>query len=152
MITKFRIFENNDINWTLIGDIQYDNKVAKVKKALDNGADINFRDIDRDGMTPLMHAIEKFRYRIIDYLIERGADINLQDDEGRTALMHAGEVHSFDILQTLLEAGAEWYIKDNYGYDFFYYTTGEYADMIKEDYPEEYKEYLMKKDAEKYNI
>ena len=69
-----------------------------------------------------------------------------------TALMIAGIMNSFEMLRLLIEAGADWSLKNNYKKDFFHYLMEDKEEIIIEDYPEEYKEYLWRKDVEKYNI
>ena len=145
--------KNNDINWSLIMAVEFDNKVSKVKNLIDSGADINFKDIDNENRTPLFHAINRGRYEIIDYLIENGADINYQDDDGMTPLMVAGsELNSFEVIQKLINSGADWFLTDNNGDYFIEHTFTDYQDMIEMDYPEKWKEYLMRIDAKTYNI
>jgi len=55
---------------------------------LDHGIDIDARDID--GMTPLMASIDAGEYilgpNVARVLIERGADLNIKDNEGETIL------------------------------------------------------------------
>jgi ankyrin repeat protein len=142
----------NDINWTLLREIEWDNRVDKIQKLLDQGADIEFRDSDNDNKSMLQTAIIRNREDIVRFLIEKGSDLNHQDDSGETALMMAGDVNSFTMLQILIEAGSNWLIEDNHGYDFFDYLLEDVQKMIIEDYPEKYKEYKIWKDAKKYNL
>ena len=61
-------------------------KVADIKAAIKNGADVNARD--EDGSTALMYAVVlNTNPDVIKALIAAGADINAKDEEGRTALM-----------------------------------------------------------------
>jgi hypothetical protein len=57
------------------------------------------------------------------------------------------------MLQILIESGANWNIKNNFSnFDFFDLLYNEDEEIIIEDYPDKYKDYLMKKDADKYNL
>jgi ankyrin repeat protein len=70
-----------------------------VNALIQAGADIN--KTDREGVTPLMHALIKGHETIIDSLIHYGASIDIQDENGRTALMIAskkGDKHNVDML------------------------------------------------------
>jgi len=52
---------------------------------LDKGADIN-APLTEDGVTPLMLAVQGQKYELVKLLLERDAQINLQDSEGYNAL------------------------------------------------------------------
>ena len=150
-----KTFENTiflNINDKLIDAIYFDNKVIKVKKLIESGADINYIDTSNDNMTPLMVSIVRNRIEITKYLIENGADTNSQDVDGKTPLMYAGSMNSFEMVQLLIEAGVDWNIKDDNGDDFFELLDDEMIKDVIENYPDEYKDYLMKKEAEKYNL
>ena len=47
--------------------------------------------------------------------MERGANIDIQDDYENTALVLASERGHFDVAKTLLERGANMDIRNNYG-------------------------------------
>ena len=78
-----------------------------VRKAIENGADVNERR--SDGYTPLMYAAldSGNNYEVISALIAAGADVNAKDKEGRTALMNAAQWgNNIDVIKVLLAAGA----------------------------------------------
>lgn len=54
------------------------------------------------GQTALMLAVSHGRMGMVQALLRRGADVNLQDDEGSTALMCASEHGHADIVRLLL--------------------------------------------------
>ena len=56
---------------------------------LQHNADIQF--VEKDKRTMLMNAVEKMDLTLIDYLIEKGTDINARDDEGNIALLYIAE-------------------------------------------------------------
>lgn len=60
-----------------------------------------FRSIQA-GQTALMLAVSHGRMGMVRALLDRGADVNLQDDEGSTALMCASEHGHADIVRLLL--------------------------------------------------
>ena len=61
--------------------------VERCKELIDDGADIETRD-DK-GMTPLMWASANFRTKILQLLIDRGANAHAQDNDGLSAVDHA---------------------------------------------------------------
>jgi len=147
----------NDINYSLLNAIEWDSRVDRVKKLIEEGADIEFRDPDNDNASMLMTAIIREREQIAMYLVEQGADLNHQDDDGVNALMCAGIYNSpFSTFQLLIDAGAEWNLEDDEGREFIDFVIESKEEMIKEDYPEKYAEYykrhLFKKDVKKYNL
>ena len=93
----------------------------EVKKAIEEGADINARY--KDGWTPLMHAA---RYNqdpeVTKILIDAGADINARDKDGWTPLMHAAGNQNPEVIKVLLDAGADGKAKSNEGKTAFDYA------------------------------
>jgi ankyrin repeat protein len=75
------------------------------------------------GMTALHGAAAQCHTDVIQWLLEKGSDINARDDKGRTPLMHAagngGQTH----VQALLDAGADIALRDKEGNDAIYYTS-----------------------------
>ncbi len=110
--------------------------LQKVRKAVELGADVNqrfsanlgqgFSSSTRTQLTALMLAA---RYpTILAYLIEKGADVNLQDYAGFTVLHIAARGQYNDSLRLLLAAGADPTITTEYGFraiDFYDDDDGE---------------------------
>ena len=74
---------------------------------IENGADI---DKGRnDNQTPLMIAAQKGHVSVATFLIEHGANVDLQDENGNTALHHTlyGSDVSCEILSCLTGSGAD---------------------------------------------
>jgi ankyrin repeat protein len=90
--------------------------------------------------------------------INNGADIDYQGEDGSTALIIAAYYEYHNIVKYLVEHDADWSILDNEGLDFFDFLRPKtelgqrMADMYIKLYPKQYQEYLLKKDANKYNI
>lgn len=119
--------------------------------SFDNLYNINF--INDNSFTPLTCAIYYNREDMVKKLIKFGADVNYQNDQGETPLMVAAIENNLDILKILTDSGADWNKKDSIGDDFFdYLYDQEFIDTLIEDYPEIYKDYTIKKEAEKYNL
>lgn len=70
---------------------------------------------DKDGRTPLIHAVVDDKLNIIKLLVEKGADINIQDSVGYTALHYASQNFSLETLKILLDNGAKIDIQDVHG-------------------------------------
>jgi len=128
MITRFKIFENLELDERLIDTVEFDDRIDKIDKLIKKGANVNCKSTD--GYTPLIYSIFQNRIRIADYLLKNGADINLKDNDGLTPLMWAAECNSFSFIQLLIDAGADWNLKDNDDKDFIDYLTEEIEEMI----------------------
>ncbi|HZI62387.1 MAG TPA: ankyrin repeat domain-containing protein [Pyrinomonadaceae bacterium] len=81
-----------------------------------DSSDLNL--VDEDDRTPLMHAVlaENADHKIVNMLIERGADVNAEDAvRNWTALQFAAQIQRDDIVKTLLENGASVDPVDTFG-------------------------------------
>jgi len=96
----------------LILAIQEQN-LNKVKRALQNGADINKPDLF--SWTPLMNAIIKKDLQITQYLLKNGANTDSKDLNGETPLFKAIEKNDNKICEELIKFGAKVNIKNNEG-------------------------------------
>lgn len=85
--------------------------VEDVKKALDDGAEVNARD--EDGNTPLLLALEKcedetIREDIIKKLLEAGAGVNVSNDNRNTPLLFALSYRvKEELVVKLIKAGSD---------------------------------------------
>ena len=80
------------------GDIDF------VKTLLESGIDVN--GIGSEGYTPLMIATNNEEHKIIEYLLNQGADVN-KAFKGWTALLEAADEGAIESMKHLLKAGAE---------------------------------------------
>lgn len=101
-----------------ICDAIRDNKVAKIKQLLDDGLDANTiiqcyvaakgKDPKTVYFTPLCFAVISKRMRIVDLLIQRGANVNHRlSASGDTVLHLAARQSRVSIIFALLSAGAD---------------------------------------------
>ena len=70
---------------------------------------------DGDGMTPLHHAARDGNAALINYLIEKGAKSEIQNNQGRTPLHLAATYDRNDAVAALVKRGAALETRDPYG-------------------------------------
>jgi uncharacterized protein len=81
---------------------------------IEGGADIELKD--RDGRTPLINAVSVDYYLpLIEYLLEKGANINAQDKAGWSALHFCAQNNRIELAEFLIKNGATVDIKDQWG-------------------------------------
>ena len=136
------------------------NKVKLISELLKNGVDVNIKNSYKD--TALLLAVDMyhddiktFKY-ILDLFLEYDVDLNCENALGDTPLIRASYSHEdYLMIKLLIVAGADWNIKDINGEDFLdilYKYKKNYYDNIIISFPNKYKKYLIKKDANKYNL
>jgi ankyrin repeat protein len=155
-------FENN-VNLDLIQSIR-NNDFESFMNCINNGADVNYISVDKNTF-PLMEIVaidvrtkelKDIKYKMMKILLEMGANPNQVDNDDYTPLLIASEPEPYiDMIKLLIDYGADWNSKrgvrdfisvlKNNNYD-------EYINEIIKKYPEKYKDYLFKKDVEKYNL
>ncbi|NKB57665.1 MAG: hypothetical protein GKS00_15165 [Alphaproteobacteria bacterium] len=92
-------------NSKLLIEAAYIQNYAGVLAALETDADVNI--VDRDGRTPLTHAVTDKEFEIVKLLCERGADVKAKDSSDWTALHFAAQNYDLDMCKYLVDAGAE---------------------------------------------
>jgi len=108
-----------------------DGNIGEMKTLIAGGADVNCCKKQGHG-TPLMAAAFHQQTEAVMFLLEHGADVNLQDNQGWTALFKAvpscavRQSESLKIAEMLLENGADITILDRYGSSAWY---GAYPQM-----------------------
>ena len=80
---------SEDPNSKLLEEVQ-NNNIKGIKKALKEGADVNY--VDESGNFALLLASNSdFNYEVAKFLIKKGANVNLANSNGETALMKSCE-------------------------------------------------------------
>ncbi|MBF0271906.1 MAG: ankyrin repeat domain-containing protein [Magnetococcales bacterium] len=93
-----------------------------VVKALEQGAAIN--QPSQTGMTPLMWAIQESHFKLIDMLLEKGADVNaFHPRAGCTALILASEWLQPQTVDALLKREANVNYQTNHGWSALLKTS-----------------------------
>ena len=96
----------------------------EIRSAIRNGEDgaarnlINSTEIDvpdGENCTPLIWASFHNRPELLQWMIERRADVNHQDRNGYSALHYVAQERLSNICEILLNAGAETELRDAYG-------------------------------------
>jgi Ankyrin repeats (many copies) len=104
-----RLDPDLDVSWQA-----YLNDYHAVVALIEAGADIELKD--RDGRTPLINAVSVDYYLpLIEYLLEKGANINAQDKAGWSALHFCAQDNKIELAEFLIKNGATVDIKDQYG-------------------------------------
>uniref|UniRef100_A0A8C7YG89 ANK_REP_REGION domain-containing protein n=1 Tax=Oryzias sinensis TaxID=183150 RepID=A0A8C7YG89_9TELE len=62
------------------------------------------------------------RAKFIRLLLEKGADVNCQDEDGRTALSHACEMGHLDVVKLLVQFNADPDVSDAWGNSALIYS------------------------------
>jgi ankyrin repeat protein len=87
-----------------------------VRKLIEYGAADMINARDSGGSTPLLLASEGHNFKggsVLRLLLERGADINVQNHFGRTPLHRASFRGALGVVRLLLEHGADVEAKNN---------------------------------------
>ena len=71
--------------------------IAKVQRFLDSGIDINIQD--EHGNSPIHSAASYSQLELIEYLIGRGANVNLCDSDNETPIMLTEDKDTFELLE-----------------------------------------------------
>jgi ankyrin repeat protein len=86
----------------------------EVQKLLDEGADVNWTN--ECGCTALYYACFKGHVEVVQLLLDRGAQMDIQDDsDGTTSLMMAIQFGHVEVVKLLLDRGALIDIQNNWG-------------------------------------
>lgn len=78
------------------------------------GADVNARDVGREGATPLHEAAIQGRINVAKVLLAAGADVHARDADGFTPLHSAAAWGHVELARMLIAAGADANAGDNH--------------------------------------
>ena len=90
--------------------------LSRIEALLDQGVDLN-EDRESDNRFPLMHATLHRKPKVIEFLIENGADVNGSDVVGSTCILAAAFLGAVDTVQALIEGGADLFRRNIIGED-----------------------------------
>ena len=87
--------------------------VSEAEKMIQNGVDLNFTS--PGGRTPLMNAALHDNHRMINLLLDYGANLEIENNNGETAIFYAIYGKSFDALELLFLEDSDIYHTNKYG-------------------------------------
>jgi hypothetical protein len=88
-----------------------ENDIKRIEELLNEGVDVNIKQ-EENVLTPLIIASRDSTKDVIEFLLKRGADVNMKAKGGYTALMTASRTRSKDIIELLLNYGSDVNTRD----------------------------------------
>ena len=159
-LQKYKLFEDMDSSLQeKLDDIILHNAQDTLDFYITNG-EINVNDIVDDGANVLQYIISNYDDEFefdLSTLIEYTNDINYQDDDGYSAFMISVYYEVMGYVKQMLKNNNDinLNIKNNDNEDFTDFDVtikNDVVDYIIKEYPDKWKDYLMKKDLDKFNI
>jgi acyl-CoA-binding protein len=86
---------------------------------------------DKNGLTPLHHAVDEGLTHVVQVLLDRGADCNAKDNLGMTPGHYAGELENLEVLRILIGRSLDLDIQDLDGNSVRDVLRGPCAELIK---------------------
>ena len=93
----------------------------EIMRAVEHGIDVNGRS-SKSHNTTLIYAARNKSARVVEALIENGADVNARNNDGVNALIWAVMYNDVDVVRLLVENGGDVEVEDKFGHDVFYYA------------------------------
>ncbi len=119
---------NPELNKSLVAAARTGN-LSRVKQLVNDGADIN---AVTEGFLPLVEAINNKHTQTAEYIITKGALVNLQDKDGDTALIVAALRGNMEILLLLKKQGADFNIQNKTGKTALMYGVyGKHSEIVR---------------------
>lgn len=106
-----------------------DNKIEIVKSLIESGK-YSPNSADPNGFTPIHAAASYGNIELLDYLLNNGGDVNIQDSDGDTPLHHT---ESLDVVKLLIQKfNANYKIKNNDGLNVkdYFIEEDEFPELI----------------------
>lgn len=113
------------------------------------GANINAQD-NNEADTALIAACGNNHIDAAKMLIKYNADVNLQSNDGNSALHFAAINRNLKLVCLLIEYGADWNLLNINNKDFLDNLSD--PNFIIRKYPDKYENYIIKKEAQEYNL
>ena len=108
-----------------------DGNIEVVKQHLAAGADVNMKNEDDLGATPLHQAADNGHKEIAELLIINDADVNAKDKDGETPLHKASSSGEKEIIELLIAKGADVNAKDNSSHEWTPIAVASSPEIIK---------------------
>lgn len=148
-----KTFESNKYSFNdLVTALNNKNKVL-IKEIVDSGVDLN--KPDKDGYyidAYIKHDKEGKNIDILEFLVNLGMKPDNISKNNTLSFIFCADKDIINWLHKYIELGADISLKDKNDEDIFDKLDKKEIDIIINKYPKQYKNYLIKKSAEKYNI
>ena len=118
---------------SLMAAAAYESDHRFLEAAIAHGGDVNLVSLN-DSQTPLFSAVMGRRFKNIDILLEKGANIDYRKENGDTPIIVSAKLLGFEIAYYLIEKGADPFIMNKYEYDMLYYLRKARIDPNWEGY------------------
>lgn len=92
------------------------NEIEEVKGYLEFGFDVNMKSLTPNEESPLHNAVIGGHPKMINFLCDKGADVNIEDDSGNSPLHYAAQHGHVQCVRTLVKRGANKIAKNHVGY------------------------------------
>ncbi len=102
---------------------------AFIQKILDRGASVNPQGSPH-GFTPLMELAQNGNAEIVEFLIQKGANVNTASRYGDTALMVAAKNGRVEVVKILVKHGADINAQDKYGHTALSLAKSKFHDAV----------------------
>ena len=122
-----------------------------VRMLVKYGADINDNRVSPPLIVCMSSGEESRTLKLISYLLDHGADINIRGTNNRTPLIAAADISLWDIANYLLDRGADYKMVDNAGWSLAYNIQDE-IDMNKGTAKRKEKVHALKRRLEKLGV
>merc|ERR1712168_138392 len=96
-----------------------------IKMLIENGAEENLNVTNSSG-DAILHSVVRWKekgLKYLDYLIKKGAAVNIKNREGRTPLHIAAHINNLEIISYLVEHGTNLYLQDTFGDTALHYAV-----------------------------
>ena len=105
------------------------NKYSQINEALEDG--VSPDELDDRNTCAVFNAVSEKEVEVVELLLRKGANPNIQDISGVTPLMKACLLNDQEIVNVLIEYYADPYLKQTRGNDAFYYDKTGLLDEFK---------------------
>lgn len=155
-LSKYR---QDNLNKKLLKYCSNSASLSIIIELVELGADVNCTDVLKS--SPLIIAVKVGFYKCAEYLIKKGANINVKDENGIPLIFYAFSVGDYlfnkykskrRIVDLLIEKEADLTICDDDGNDISSLRLKLPLEYVKNNYPKQYKTFEIFQEARKFNI
>lgn len=108
--------------------------LAAVKEKVEQDPDL-VRQTKGGGLTPLHYAAQNGQIKVIDYLVEHGAEVDTRTTRGRTSLHEAANYSWPEAVERLIALGADVHARDYFNSTPLHIAAGSTWSVTGEDDP-----------------